>query len=464
MPDAHTNLSTGVQTRALLVLTATVIVTCPAFAEEAPLFRLFLKDGAVIACQGEYARVGEVVVCSVPLGDATTAHLASIAAGRVDWARTDEYADALRAARYADARGQQDFAALSGEVARQLNEIALTPDNARRLAIATDVRRMLVEWPKAHYNYRATEVQQILQLVDEAISDFRAAAGEKDFDLSFSAMTESAPMPAVLPPPTADESMTAALALAERMQDAGERLTLLEAIARAIERLGERLTYPVRERLHADVGRRLVHERRVESEYMQLMTAAVTGARRRAAAADVRGVEQMIGNVQRGDARLGRQRPERVAAILATLQLELDAARRLRLARDQWTLKSRAFRSYERSVRSSLDTLGLMSRGLDDIKRLAGPAAPALTKLATQATSVSRALGAVVPPSDLAAVHGLVVSAAQLAAQAVSVRQDAIASGAMDRAWQASSAAAGALLLLSRARQDLAHALTPPAL
>ena len=68
------------------------------------------------------------------------------------------------------------------------------------------------------------------------------------------------------------------------------------------------------------------------------------------------------------------------------------------------------------------------------------------------------------PPSDLAAVHALMVSAAQLAAQAVAVRRDAVTSGAMDRAWQASSAAAGALMLLDRARKDLASALVPPVL
>jgi hypothetical protein len=32
----------------------------------------------------------------------------------------------------------------------------------------------------------------------------------------------------------------------------------------------------------------------------------------------------------------------------------------------------------------------------------------------------------------------------------------------MDQAWQASSAAAGALMLLARAKQDLDAALTPP--
>jgi hypothetical protein len=69
-----------------------------------------------------------------------------------------------------------------------------------------------------------------------------------------------------------------------------------------------------------------------------------------------------------------------------------------------------------------------------------------------------------VPPSDLAAIHALFVSAAQLAGQAVAVRQHAVESGEIDRAWQASSAAAGALMLLQRAERDLAQALVPPVL
>ena len=53
-------------------------------------------------------------------------------------------------------------------------------------------------------------------------------------------------------------------------------------------------------------------------------------------------------------------------------------------------------------------------------------------------------------------------TAAQLAMQAVTTRGAAVTSGAMDQAWQASSAAAGALMLLARAKQDLETALAPP--
>ena len=56
----------------------------------------------------------------------------------------------------------------------------------------------------------------------------------------------------------------------------------------------------------------------------------------------------------------------------------------------------------------------------------------------------------------------LLKTAAHLAMQAVATRGTAVTSGAMDQAWQASSAAAGALMLMARAKQELETALAPP--
>jgi hypothetical protein len=54
------------------------------------------------------------------------------------------------------------------------------------------------------------------------------------------------------------------------------------------------------------------------------------------------------------------------------------------------------------------------------------------------------------------------VSAVQLAAQAVTTRMEATLANDMDRAWNASSAAAGALMLGTRARADILSLLRPP--
>ena len=56
--------------------------------------------------------------------------------------------------------------------------------------IAENARKMLAAWPREHYNYRLSEVRQMLSLLDEAIADLRAATGEGRFDLTFTAFTD----------------------------------------------------------------------------------------------------------------------------------------------------------------------------------------------------------------------------------------------------------------------------------
>jgi hypothetical protein len=66
------------------------------------------------------------------------------------------------------------------------------------------------------------------------------------------------------------------------------------------------------------------------------------------------------------------------------------------------------------------------------------------------------------PPSELTEVHSLLVSAVQLADNAAKIRREAAINGNMARAWDASSAAAGALMLAARAQTDLRTVLRPP--
>src|SRR5687767_14726267 len=99
-----------------------------AAASDAVLYRVFLRDGSTLVSYGEFARVADRVVMSVPVGEGTppSLHLVSIADSAVDWERTERYADAARARRYAETRGENDFTLLSSEVARVLNQVALT--------------------------------------------------------------------------------------------------------------------------------------------------------------------------------------------------------------------------------------------------------------------------------------------------------------------------------------------------
>ena len=68
------------------------------------------------------------------------------------------------------------------------------------------------------------------------------------------------------------------------------------------------------------------------------------------------------------------------------------------------------------------------------------------------------------PPSDLRATHELLLGAWRFAETAVNGRYAAARNANVSAAWEASSSAAGALLLLSRAQQELRALLEPPQL
>ena len=75
------------------------------------LYRVFLRDGSTVVSYGEYARVGDRLVVSLPLGgsgDAPDLQLLSLPSDAVDWEKTEAYADSARAARYAQTRRTND--------------------------------------------------------------------------------------------------------------------------------------------------------------------------------------------------------------------------------------------------------------------------------------------------------------------------------------------------------------------
>src|SRR5947207_879873 len=128
---------------------------------EGTLYRVFLRDGSTLLSYGEFARVADRIVMSVPLGNTPAGpdlHLLSIPADAVDWERTDGYADAVRASRYAATRGPDDFALLNGAVSTALTDIALTRDPVRKIAMAAEARQNVTRWVAEHYGYRADEV------------------------------------------------------------------------------------------------------------------------------------------------------------------------------------------------------------------------------------------------------------------------------------------------------------------
>lgn len=431
---------------------------------DATILRVFLKDGTAIASFGEYARVGDRIIFSMLLGAGSPPRLqlVNLPASAIDWASTSRYADAARYARYVASRADADYTALTNEVAKALNQIALASDTSAKLDVAMRVRRLLAHWPSQHYGYRAGNVQEMAMLLEEAISELRASAGERQFALSLVATAEPPSTSLLLPPPTVSETIEQGLAVANATDVAAERLSLLQTVASLVGEAVASLPGPWVTWARESVRQAIEIEARIEREYGQLARRLLGLANARAAHADVRGVESVVRAARRVDARLGGKRPDQMAALMAELDRRLDAARRLRLARDQWTLNIDHYRAYRREALPLFEQLDRNRADLEQIRSLAGPDVEALESLVRRLqASLARAAG-IQAPADLQSLHATLVSALQLGANAARLRQAAARSASLPLAWDASAAAAGSLMLGGRARSALDRLMRPP--
>ena len=178
----RTRLMTRLPRLAALALVVPLLSAASARAADATLFRIYLADGSTLVSFGEYARVNDQVIFSMPTGGSAEQprlHVVTLNATLVDWTRTDAYATSARYQQYASTRGDEDFQLLSNEVARVLNDIALTTDRDRALATAEQARRTLADWPRAHYGYRQDEVREIIGLIDESIARLKGVRSRK---------------------------------------------------------------------------------------------------------------------------------------------------------------------------------------------------------------------------------------------------------------------------------------------
>jgi hypothetical protein len=429
-------------------------------------YRVFLVDGTSIATYGEFARVADRVVFSMRVGgsdEAPALQLVSLPASKVNWPETDRYADAARAAHYAATRGEADYAALNDYIAGTLNDIALTNSPSLQLQMAETARQYLAEWSRSSYGYRAQDVAQLSSMLDEAAAELRARNGavegsSRSFDLQLVAIVGPPPEVPLLPAPGLRDSIQQALAAAAAVDDPGERKALLLTAHRALAGVKEPWAGP----LTRDATRQLETEARIDAAYARVARTAIARADQRVERADVRGLQAVIAEVLTHDDRLGRRRQAEVSALLATLDVRLDAARRLRLALDRWELNEDSYRRYARAIRRAMTIIRRLRGPMEDIRTLAGPDGVDLARAKSRADEASLALGRIDPPADLDPVHALFVSAVKLAASACTQRLDAVRSGEVKTAWAASSAAAGALMLLDRAQEDLTRWLKRP--
>jgi hypothetical protein len=433
--------------------------------DAATIFRVFLTDGTSLLSYGEFARVDDRVVFSMPTAMSTTSpqlHLVNISAKHVDWEKTTRYSESARAERYLATMAETHYAMLTAEIGQVLNDLSMTMDPAARLAVVERARRALGDWPAHHFNYKQAEIDQMVATLDEAIAELRASAGVEKFDLTFVASVQPPARESLLPMPTPKEAIEQTLTASRLSDSPAERVSLMAVALASIERDADVLPSDWRTITRKTTAASITAELETDRVYRSLSSRMLRLANARARAADVRGVERVLTQIGREDRQFGAKRPDTVGALIASVEVELDAARRLRLQRDRWLLRLSAFRTYEASMTVPMARLVELKGSLEDIKALAGSAPDTLAAIQRGTSQVLKTLASIVPPEEFQTSHALLVSAAQLADSAAWIRREAVLFGNLTRAWDASAAAAGALMLTSRGRTEMQAVLKLP--
>jgi len=428
-------------------------------------YRIFLTDGTPLVSFGGFARVSGRVVFTIPIGSPASPdrlQVVTLPDSAVDWERTDRYTDAVRHQHYASTRGEDDYAALTGAVARALGEIAFAADASAKLAIAADIRRQLLEWPAAHLAYRSADVRELTAHVEEAISEIQAASGQRTFDLNLVAMIEP-PSEPLLPEPQLKDSLDYATAVARMTDSRRERLSLQESILAVLERRKSLLPGDWYSATRKGLVRGLERERELDRDYGELASRTLRDARKREQDADVAALERLAAAARKMDARLGYQRPATMQALLASLAASTGKARERRLALDRYEYRQSTYGSYRRRIGDSLEKFDDVSGDLEAVKALYGLSGRRLSKAEKRVSGIEVSLLPVAPPAELVAAHDLLVSSARLMREALRLQRRASASGDMATAENASAAAAGALLLLETARTRIDEFFRRPA-
>jgi hypothetical protein len=464
MPVGRRHLVTSVT---LLWLLATLAATTDAQPRtpqaDVLMYRLFLKDGSFVVSYGEYAKVGSDVVLSMPLGPdpaSPTLQLITIAADSVDWPRTDRYSQSVRYQHYASTRAEDDFAVLSAEVAAMLNEISLTADRDRAMQIADEARRRLAAWPGEHLGYRAADVADIIGLIDDAMSRIGGTAGSAR-QLSLVA-TPTIELEPVLGLPTPRDQVRRLITLVAATPRSADRVALLRAAIALIDDPRSEIAKEESSDLRRSLESQIRDELTTDAAYARASTRLLNAAQQSALVGRVSGVQRVLDSVADEDARLGGKRPEAMAALRAALEAKLDATREFRLRYDQWTQRRGLYRSYVESIGAHVAQLVKAQKSLEAIRTLDGPAPRRLASLQRSLGGGAAQLQEIVPPDQLRAAHDLLITAWRFALGAVEGRQQAVTSGDLATAWQASSAAAGAMMLLTRAQGEMRDALRAP--
>lgn len=457
--------------RLLRVLIFIACVALPsivwAAGTDVTLFRIFLMDGSVFVSYGEFVRLEDNVIFSMPVGgpaDQPRLQVAMVRTSLVDWTKTDRYAASARYQRYAETRGEEDYLRLNNEVADVLNTIALTTDRPQALAIAERARQMVAAWPQSHFGYRQKDIREIVGVLDQAISSLRAAGGANPFELSLVAMAGPPEVEPMLGMPNVTQQLDQMIRLASLTSAPTERMALLQSALSLAAEASPKLSATDAAAYREDIEKAIRKELAVDRQYTDLSRRMLLEATHEAERANSQAIERIVSRVQKEDVKLGQARPQIVEALNTTLQGKLNDSRHLRLLRDQWELRRGTYQQYQRSVGSSMLLLAKSTGSLRAIRTLDGPSPDVLLALRSQLSGGAERLQRIQTPDYLRDVHERLVGAWRFAENAARARFEAISRADANAAWEASSSAAGALMMLARVQQDLTALLAPPRL
>jgi hypothetical protein len=273
----------------------------------------------------------------------------------------------------------------------------------------------------------------------------------------------------LMPSPTLRESIEQVLLAARVSESSSDRVQLYKSALVELDRTtgvvaDDSIPAPWVEATRASVTAAIATEARIDRSYRSLSQRLLRLADFRAREGDVRALERLIVRAQTNDDVLGRARPDVVAALVSNIEAKLDAARRLQLARDRWALRAPVFAEYRAAMQGPLAQFVALNSALEDIKSLAGTPPATLNFIDRAIARIAAAAAAVQPPTELVDAHALFVSAVGLAQNAAAIRREATMTENLQRAWDASSAAAGALMLGTKAKTDIQKLLRRPQL
>lgn len=443
-----------------------VMIALGAFAEARQqavdadaIFRVYLKSGQALPAYGESALVGDRVVFTLLLGaspTATSLQLMSLPAANVDLDRTRRYANTIRAKHYAATRGELDYAAMSQEVQRTLGQLPAVQDPKKRLEMALDAKKRLMTWAEGTYGYRSGDVRVLTNLFDEVINELRAAAGEKQFSLDLRVGQSDFDPEPLLRPPTLRECIELALAAAMATDTADDRQAVLNA---AIAAAGDD---PSVGDLRARATRELGDEKRATAAYETLVNEVRAQAETARRKGDVAGIEAAIATLSARDQELGGRKPPTVTALATELDAMLEATRTYHAKVERYLLVRGSLLAYERRVRPTMSGFDGLLPILASLRDTRYTSYERLERTSARLATLQAQLTGVEPPEDLVDVHASLASAMQMADHAVARRKRGISTANSSYDTEASTAAAGALMLAQLAREQLVVRLYPP--